>query len=596
MVAKQQRTLEIVSKAVDQSSPVVRRIGQNIRESFKAGQLAAQSFAKQLASMQSALAAIAGAAAIRALATRFASIASNLTEVNIAADRLGTTSESLLQLRNAAAESGVEFNELADAFRDLQKNSAEAARGSSSQADAFRKLGLNTEALTGQHKDAVEVFANVADRIAGIRDSSEQTRVAMLLFGDSGAKLLPILKQGGDALRQWAAEQERAGLALSGEQLENIRRMQSSFDRLTTTFRSIAETVVAQAAPAFEEFFDVIREFALEHAQDIKAALVDVINFLVSVVEVIVDIGFKIGEVVRGFNLLGAAARIVIAELSGTNEEVFAAQRYFNQLVEAQAIAEAQAKQLGQSFDDLRAKVAALNASPAKLPDFSAPKKPKPEDPPPAEDFDSFFDAFGERAKELTNKFRDMREAGLEAANAIVGSGLSRLTDSFADVITGTKSAKEAFKDFAKAMLADLAKIIARLLIMKTLQAAAGLFEGGGIAPGEVTETIAAEKGGVLPFRRFARGGIARSPTLALFGEGSNVARGEAFVPLPDGRRIPVDMHGGGGQNVVINIKAMDGEDVTRVLTRGKDTILANFLDTLARDRLVAQQVRGATT
>jgi hypothetical protein len=42
---------------------------------------------------------------------------------------------------------------------------------------------------------------------------------------------------------------------------------------------------------------------------------------------------------------------------------------------------------------------------------------------------------------------------------------------------------------------------------------------------------------GPLKLQTYARGGIADRPQLALFGEGS---RPEAFVPLPDGRRIPV--------------------------------------------------------
>jgi hypothetical protein len=44
---------------------------------------------------------------------------------------------------------------------------------------------------------------------------------------------------------------------------------------------------------------------------------------------------------------------------------------------------------------------------------------------------------------------------------------------------------------------------------------------------------------GALPLHRYATGGIADRPQLALFGEGRDP---EAFVPLPDGRRIPVHM------------------------------------------------------
>lgn len=49
---------------------------------------------------------------------------------------------------------------------------------------------------------------------------------------------------------------------------------------------------------------------------------------------------------------------------------------------------------------------------------------------------------------------------------------------------------------------------------------------------------------GSLPLKRYAGGGVAASPQVALFGEG---AHNEAYVPLPDGRSIPVSMRGGGG-------------------------------------------------
>jgi hypothetical protein len=59
---------------------------------------------------------------------------------------------------------------------------------------------------------------------------------------------------------------------------------------------------------------------------------------------------------------------------------------------------------------------------------------------------------------------------------------------------------------------------------------------------------------GPLKLRRYAGGGIASSPQLAMFGEGS---RPEAYVPLPDGRTIPVTMkNGGGGVSVNVNVDA----------------------------------------
>jgi hypothetical protein len=60
---------------------------------------------------------------------------------------------------------------------------------------------------------------------------------------------------------------------------------------------------------------------------------------------------------------------------------------------------------------------------------------------------------------------------------------------------------------------------------------------------------------GPLSLKRYAMGGIAKSPQFAVFGEGSQA---EAFVPLPDGRSIPVRMTGAGGGsiNVSVNVDA----------------------------------------
>lgn len=74
---------------------------------------------------------------------------------------------------------------------------------------------------------------------------------------------------------------------------------------------------------------------------------------------------------------------------------------------------------------------------------------------------------------------------------------------------------------------------------------------------------------GPMPLKKYANGGIANSPQLALFGEGRY---NEAYVPLPDGRSIPVTMQGdkqataGAGtvNSVMINIEVNnDGSGTT---------------------------------
>jgi TP901 family phage tail tape measure protein len=74
---------------------------------------------------------------------------------------------------------------------------------------------------------------------------------------------------------------------------------------------------------------------------------------------------------------------------------------------------------------------------------------------------------------------------------------------------------------------------------------------------------------GTLPLKRYAGGGVANTPQLAMYGEGRTP---EAYVPLPDGRSIPVTMSGGAGGsqvNVTVNISS-DGSSKTESDTSGE--------------------------
>lgn len=199
-----------------------------------------------------------------------------------------------------------------------------------------------------------------------------------------------------------------------------------------------------------------------------------------------------------------------------------------------------------------------------------------------------FWGGFQDGARESVRQMTDLTAAGKEAGAQIVNSIGDGLTDAFTDIITGTKSAAQAFRDFAITVLQEIARIAAKLLATKIITSIFGPqpgMETGGILPGNVTSTA--------PVQAFARGGIARRPTMALFGEGNTA---EAFVPLPDNRSIPVSFVGGGAQTgtqVSINITAMDSRDVQRALIEQQSTlrgIITNTMETRSSFRSAIQR------
>jgi tape measure domain-containing protein len=143
-------------------------------------------------------------------------------------------------------------------------------------------------------------------------------------------------------------------------------------------------------------------------------------------------------------------------------------------------------------------------------------------------------------------------------------------TSAFEDAIASGKKLSDVINSLAQ----DMLKLITRRMITEPLMnAVAGSMDSwfpslGG--SGGVSATAGAysidnnpflnntfanggimSSGGSLPLNKYAKGGIATGPQMALFGEGR---MNEAYVPLPDGRSIPVSMNGGGSNvSVVIN-------------------------------------------
>jgi len=176
-----------------------------------------------------------------------------------------------------------------------------------------------------------------------------------------------------------------------------------------------------------------------------------------------------------------------------------------------------------------------------------------------------------------------------ENIKGVTGSALQGLGDQLANFVT---TGKTSFADLANSIIKDMIRITTQQLIMKPLLGVLGsIFPGGGagaIAGGGTYGAAASSsifsagtgaafgggslfaKGGIMtamgpmPLKKYARGGVATGPQMALYGEGS---QNEAYVPLPDGKRIPVAMQGssGGSTSVVVNVDAtgskVEGDD-----------------------------------
>jgi len=196
----------------------------------------------------------------------------------------------------------------------------------------------------------------------------------------------------------------------------------------------------------------------------------------------------------------------------------------------------------------------------------------------------TMFGKMKEEIEALKDSFEDIQPRLTSLADGLATS----FSTAFSSLVFSTQSARQSlaqlFEDIAKSfqnmitqMIADYLKLqimtFFRNLFAPSPISVAGNYFGGsapsmftnpsfGVGTGSFTGSLLPSfaMGGVmtnsgpLKLRRYAGGGIASGPQLAMFGEGS---RPEAYVPLPDGRSIPVTMRGNSsGANVTVNVDA----------------------------------------
>lgn len=470
-----------------------------------------------------------------------------------AAERAGDTAESLSRLKFAAEQNDIEFGALTTAIKKFQVGISQANSDGGETAEMLERLKLKASDLKNlQLEDAL---ARIADRISKLRSPADQTRAAVELFGRSGEQLVPLLRQGGSAVRDLAEEADRLGITLDTRTVKGVDKADKALKKLFATVTAFGSRAAGNLALAIVGPVDNI-DAAEQRLQKLLKERQELLS-----------------------NLGGRVPAAKLDELLGDVDAQIAGQREAIQIIKGiEAAAEDAAdagEELGESFSDAmkdlevntRATKIELRGLPALMREFEESTRTA------AQQASHDFEALKIKLRELNVTAEEFSKRAGEAIDNVLGTDSERNLEvinirlrKLAEPLTAAQQRVKNFTDALKSGLenaaergklkfSDLVRHIIAELLKRQLYAA---IDKLGVA---LNKALSGESGGGGGFFGKALGAIG-----SFFGigrAGGGFARpgdivGEdgpevAVSPMRLFNRRQLAFAGGGGEVSVVN-------------------------------------------
>jgi len=216
-------------------------------------------------------------------------------------EQFNVSSESLQRVGQIATEAGSSLEQVAVAFSQITRNVQAAQSGTGAQADALRALGLSAKELSTLSPE--EVFYRLADAFSTATDRNAAYAATLDIIGARQRNLIPLLAQGGSAVREQAAQVSAA----SDEIVAKADQVGDSFSRIGQELTVGLGPAVAFLGQAFLTLFELVKMSVQRTASAITA------TFLAA------------GQAARGN--LGGAGEIMAQEAAKAGQEWDALQK-----------------------------------------------------------------------------------------------------------------------------------------------------------------------------------------------------------------------------------------------------------------------------
>lgn len=268
------------------------------------------SFSSTISSTQAAFGALASvlgtSVSVYALASLTQQSMEAIDSTTKLADRIGTTTESLIGLQHAADLSGTSSDELQSALEKMSTNLGKAKSGAAGAKEAFESLGLNVDELASG--DPVEAVKQIADGINQLPTASDRAAASMEIFGKQGIGLLNTLAGGSEGIDAMTADAEKLGLTFSRVDAAQVEAANDALSRAWKLVTGLGNQLAVQLAPFIEVAANKLTDMAT-NGIDMGQIVSTAIEWVVGGIGLLADI---VHTVKLGFLALRAVVNTVL--------------------------------------------------------------------------------------------------------------------------------------------------------------------------------------------------------------------------------------------------------------------------------------------
>lgn len=265
--------LKAVISAVDKITPTLKSITRSVRVARKAlGDIGSAS--RQIMGTIGLPAGLGFAALAYGVKAATASIMDYGGAVQDASEKTGLNTQLLQAMRYQASQTGMAAEDLDEAMVKLNKGMAEAAAGKDqSFAALMAKMKIPLRDAQGGITSIASALPLIAESFKKTEDPALRTRMVMELFGKSGAKLIPFLKDGAEGFTNMIAEVHRLGIMIDDDAITSLDRMGKGVSTISAQLRGQWGQLMGAIAPIITPIIESLREWIVANKDLIRANL-----------------------------------------------------------------------------------------------------------------------------------------------------------------------------------------------------------------------------------------------------------------------------------------------------------------------------------